>query len=57
VNAKVQHADELNRRYKISSVPTIVVNGKYVTDGTRAGSWDTLLELVGELAASEHAGK
>jgi thiol:disulfide interchange protein DsbA len=57
VNSKVQHADELNRRYKISSVPTIVVNGKYVTDGTMAGSWDTLLELVSELAASEHAGK
>jgi protein dithiol oxidoreductase (disulfide-forming) len=57
VNSKVQHADELNRRYKISSVPTIVVNGKYVTDGTMAGSWDTLLELVSELAAAEHAGK
>jgi thiol:disulfide interchange protein DsbA len=57
VNAKLQRADELNRRYKISSVPTIVVNGKYVTDATMTGSWETLLELVSELAASEHAGK
>jgi thiol:disulfide interchange protein DsbA len=57
VNAKMQRADELNRRYRISSVTTIVVNGKYVTDGTMAGSYDALLELVNELVASEHAGK
>ncbi len=57
VHASLQRADELNRRYRISSVPTIVVNGKYVTDGSMAGSYDNLLELVNELAAAEHAGK
>ena len=35
VQAKLQRADELSRRYRIRSVPTIIVNGKYTTDGGR----------------------
>ena len=57
VQAKLQRADELNRRYRIGSVPTIVVNGKYTTDGPMAGSYDALLELVGELVAAEREGR
>jgi thiol:disulfide interchange protein DsbA len=56
VNTKLQRADELNRRYRISSVPSIVVNGKYTTNGTMAGSYDGLIELIDELAAREYAG-
>lgn len=54
VHAKVQRADELMRRYGISSTPTMVVNGKYRTNGSMAGDYDTLIELIGELAAAEH---
>jgi thiol:disulfide interchange protein DsbA len=57
VHAKLQRADELTRRYKIAGVPTIVVNGKYTTDLDMAGGYDELFALLGELAASEHAGK
>ena len=57
VQAKLQRADELNRRYRIGSVPTIVVNGKYTTDGPSAGSYEDLLALVDELAAAEHEGR
>ena len=57
VHTKLQRADELSRRYRIESVPTIVVNGKYSTDGGMAGSYDDLFALVGELATSERAGK
>ena len=39
------------------SVPTIVVNGKYVTDAGMAGGTEQLFALIGELAASEHSGK
>jgi thiol:disulfide interchange protein DsbA len=53
VHRMVQRADELSRRYEIASVPTIVVNGKYVTDGGMAGGYEPLLELVDELAATE----
>lgn len=54
VHTKLQRADELNRRYRIGSVPTIVVNGKYVTDVSMAGGFEELLALVDELAAAEH---
>jgi len=57
VHAKLERADELNRRYRVARVPTIVVNGKYTTDLDMAGGYDELFALIGELAASEHAGK
>jgi thiol:disulfide interchange protein DsbA len=57
VHAKLQRADELNRRYRVSSVPTIVVNGKYTTDGSMAGGYDELFALVDELVAAERAKK
>ncbi|HEY5807027.1 MAG TPA: DsbA family protein [Povalibacter sp.] len=56
VENKLQRADFLNRRYRIESVPTIVVNGKYRTDVGMAGSEQQLFGLIGELAASEHGG-
>lgn len=57
VHTKLQRADELSRRYRISSVPTIVVNGKYTTDGGQAGSYEALMELVDELTVAEHDGR
>jgi thiol:disulfide interchange protein DsbA len=57
VHTKLERADELNRRYQIKSVPTIVVNGKYTTDAGMAGGYDELFALINELAAAEHAGK
>jgi thiol:disulfide interchange protein DsbA len=57
VQAKLQRADELNRRYRIGSVPTIIVNGKYTTDGPMAGSYQDLLLLVDELVAAERAAR
>jgi len=56
VQAKLQRADELSRRYRIGSVPTLIINGKYTTDGGQAGSYEELLELVDELAAAERDG-
>jgi thiol:disulfide interchange protein DsbA len=56
VHTKVQRADELARRYMISSVPSIVVNGKYTTDATMTGSYESLIDLIDELVASERAG-
>ncbi len=57
VQEKLQRADELNRRYRIESVPTIVVNGKYTTDAPQVGSYEELLTLVDELVAAERAGR
>ena len=55
VFTRMQRADELSRRYRISSVPTVVVNGKYVTNATMAGDYPDLLRLVDELVAMERA--
>ena len=53
VESKLLQAEDLNKRYKITHTPTIVVNGKYVTDVGMAGDEDKLFEVVNELAARE----
>lgn len=55
VDSKVRDALDLNGAYGISSVPTIVVNGKYVTSGSLAGSTARLREIVDYLVAKESA--
>lgn len=56
VESKLQRADVLNRRYRIQSVPTVVVNGKYTTDIGAAGGEAQLFGLIDDLAAHEHGG-
>jgi thiol:disulfide interchange protein DsbA len=56
VESKLQRADLLNRRYRINSVPTIIVNGKYSADQGSAGGESQLFGLIEELAAHEHGG-
>ncbi len=53
VQAKVNRAAELTRLYGISGVPSIVVAGKYRTDGPMAKSYETLLNVVNYLVAKE----
>jgi thiol:disulfide interchange protein DsbA len=49
VESKVRRAEDLNRRYKITATPTIVVNGKYVTDVGMAGSEEKLFQVINAL--------
>jgi thiol:disulfide interchange protein DsbA len=56
VESKLQRADFLNRRFGISQVPTVVVNGKYLTDQLMAGGERELFDVIDELAAHEHGG-
>ena len=53
VNTRMRLGADLIRRYGISSVPTIVVNGKYRTSAADAGGYDELLELIDELTVRE----
>jgi thiol:disulfide interchange protein DsbA len=53
VESKVRRADDMNRRYKITGTPTVIVNGKYVTDVGMAGSEDKLFEVINALAAKD----
>ncbi len=54
VETSLQRADQLVQRYRIDGVPTFVVNGKFIADVRSAGSPESLLSLVGDLAAQEH---
>jgi protein dithiol oxidoreductase (disulfide-forming) len=53
VESKLSRAVDLNRRYRISSTPTVIVNGKFVTDVSMAGGEAQLFEVIGALAARE----
>ncbi len=55
VNAKVRRAEELIERYRIESTPTVVVNGKYLTQGRMAGSYNAWFAIIDDLVAREHA--
>jgi thiol:disulfide interchange protein DsbA len=54
VDTAMQHADALIERYRVTSVPDFVVNGKFVTDVAAAGSPDKLIALLNDLTAAEH---
>jgi thiol:disulfide interchange protein DsbA len=54
VQTAMQRADQLVQRYRVSSVPVFVVNGKYITDVTMAGSQEKLMSMLSDLAAQEH---
>jgi len=53
----LKRADALLRRYneiyEVGTVPSIVINGKYLTDVGSAGGHPQLLQLINDLAASE----
>jgi len=53
VNSRMRLGGDLIRRYGITSVPTIVVNGKYRTSAADAGGYDELMELIDELTVRE----
>ncbi len=55
VDTKLRRADTLMRRYRIDSVPALVINGKYVTSGAMAGSMDKLDDIIDYLVAKEAA--
>ena len=55
VNQKIRVADDLVRRYNVTGVPAMVINGKYRTGAgpNEAGSVRQLLEVMDELVARE----
>jgi protein dithiol oxidoreductase (disulfide-forming) len=54
VSSNLQRAQEITQRYVVQSVPFFVVNGKYSTDVAQASTETKLIELINDLAASEH---
>jgi protein dithiol oxidoreductase (disulfide-forming) len=54
VNSNLQRAEQLTQRYQVQGVPLVVVDGKYTTDVAKAGGPQQLIQIVDDLAASEH---
>lgn len=53
VNTKVNRATTLSKRYKLDGVPTIIVNGKYRTDGPLAGGRKGMIKVLDFLIKKE----
>jgi thiol:disulfide interchange protein DsbA len=53
VTVKVNNARAMTRRYALSGVPTIIVNGKYSTSAGEAGSNEKVISVINQLIAQE----
>ncbi len=53
LDQKIRKAKDLSRRYRVSGVPAIVVNGKYTNVSNAIRGYDEYLELIDTLVALE----
>jgi len=53
VNTKVNRAMTLSKRYQLDGVPSLIVNGKYRTDGPMAGGRKGMLKVLDFLIEKE----
>jgi thiol:disulfide interchange protein DsbA len=57
VDAKMRQAPLMAARYGITGVPAIIINGKYKTNGTLAGSHEKMIEVMNNLIKQENTKK
>lgn len=57
VEGKLQRADQVARAYKINGVPTLAIDGAWVTSASQAGSHENALKVADELIAKARQGK
>lgn len=57
VDAKMRQAATLPARYGITGVPAVVINGKYKTNATLAGSQEKMIEVINRLILQESSTK
>jgi len=55
VDAKMRQAQSMGPRYGVTSVPTIIINGKYRSNASIAGGQSNLLGVMDQLVAVESA--
>jgi protein dithiol oxidoreductase (disulfide-forming) len=53
VESKLKRATNLTKRYRIQSVPLLVINGKYLTSGKGIKNFNDMLAVADELIAME----
>ncbi len=57
VDSKVRQAPVIAAKYGITGVPTVIINGKYKTNGTVAGSHEKMIEVMNTLIKQESTKK
>ena len=57
VSKKIKNAYVMGQDYGLTGVPTIIVNGKYRTSASQAGSNEKLIGVMDELIQKERAAK
>jgi len=55
VDSRVRSAADMTRRYNIEGVPSLIINGKYVTDGPMANGHAGMLKVTDFLIKKEAA--
>ena len=53
IETKFKQAFVMGQRYKITGVPAVIINGKYMTSGSLAGSYENLLKTIDDLVDKE----
>ena len=57
VESKLKRAENLTKRYRIQSVPILVVNGTYLTSGKGIRNFDDMLAVADDLVAMERQNR
>ena len=53
VENQVRKARKLVKDYKLTGVPTVTINGKYLISASMAGSYDNMIKIINYLVAKE----
>jgi protein dithiol oxidoreductase (disulfide-forming) len=53
VDGRVKKAKKLTQKYKISGVPSLIINGKYVTSASQAGTNSAMIGILDQLVEQE----
>lgn len=53
VDSKMRQAPAIAKRYGITGVPALIINGKYLTNGPLAGSHEKMIEIATQLIKQE----
>lgn len=57
IDAKMRQATGMAARYGITGVPAVIINGKYRTNGTLAGSHEKMIDVMNQLIKQESTAK
>lgn len=53
---RIKQALLLAQNYQVDGVPTVIINGKYRTSASQAGSYEALIQVIDALVARERGG-